>query len=171
MDLLVSYSWHQFYRAKPEIIRLLQQFGDTSPEAEKTSVWGIAVAHTSLDNRQVINQCRQRFAEEPEAFQWAVKWLPVDYWVKTDLESMKQLIDEQIKPRLAKDQAWAMKVKKRRWQQYHTIDIVIYLTEGLAGKVDLNNPDKIIWVDVIGRRTAISLLSPDDIFSLELTHL
>lgn len=171
MDLLVSYSWHQFYRVKPEIIRLLQHFGDSNPEVERTSVWGVAIVHTCLNNRQVIRKCRELFNTDPRAFQWAVKWLPVDYWCNSNLESVKQVIDECIKGRIQGDQTWAMRVKKRRWQKYHTIDIVKYLTEGIVGKVNLNNPDRIIWVDVIGRETAISLLNPEDIFSLNLSQL
>jgi tRNA acetyltransferase TAN1 len=171
VDLLVSYSWRQFYRAKSEIIRLLKQFGDPDPGVDKTPVWGIALVHTSLDNRRVISQCRQLFNEEPEAFQWAVKWLPVDYWCHTDLESIKGVIDEQIKPKIQEYQTWGLKVKKRRWQVYHTIDIVNYLAAGIQQRVNLDNPDRLIWVDVIGRETALSLLAPEDIFSLNLSHL
>lgn len=171
MDLLVSYSWHRFNPAKKEVIRLLKQFGDDYPEVEKTSVWGIAIAHTNLDNRQVILQCRQWLQENPQDFEWSVKWLPVDYWCTTNLESIKNVIDKQVKPRLNVNDSWAMRVKKRRWQQYHTIDIVLYLTKELTGEVNLDNPDKIIWVDVLGRKTAISLLQPEDIFSLNLPHL
>ena len=37
-------------------------------------------------------------------------------------------------------------------------------------KVDLDHPDWIVWVDVVGRQTAISLLRPEEIFSLGLPH-
>lgn len=170
MDLLVSYSWHQLYRAKPEILRILQQFGDPDPYVEKTTVWGIAIAHTSLDNREVIKKCKELYDANPAVIQSAIKWLPVDYWCSTDLDSIKQVIDEKIKDQIREDQTWGMKVKKRRWQKYHTIDIVQYLAADIHRKVDLNNPDKLIWVDVIGWETAISLLGPDDIFSLKLPH-
>lgn len=171
MDLLVSYSWRHFGPAKNEIIRLLHQFGDANPQVERTSVWGIAIVHTSLDTRQVIGLCKQRLDNDPGDIQWAVKWLPVDYWCDTGLDSIKQVIDQNIKNQLSPVTSWAMTVKKRRWQVYHTIDIVKYLTEDMDGKVNLNNPDKIIWVDVIGKKTAVSLLTPEDIFSLKLPHL
>lgn len=171
MDLLVSYSWHQFFRAKFEIIHLLHQFGDPSPQIERSIVRGVAIVHTCLDNRQVIAKCRQLFKEEPQAFRWAVKWQPVDYWCHSDLESMKEVIDERIKEQIQENQTWGMKVKKRCWQKYHTIDIVNFLAADIKQKVNLNNPDRAIWVDVIGRKTAISLLAPEDIFSLNLSHL
>jgi tRNA(Ser,Leu) C12 N-acetylase TAN1 len=50
-------------------------------------------------------------------------------------------------------------------------EIVEYLTADIHRKVDLNNPDKLIWVDAVGWETAISLLGPDDIFTLGLSQL
>ena len=89
---------------------------------------GIAVAHTSLDNRQVIHRCRELLQEGKVRFDFAVKWVPVDYWCWTDLESIKQLIDEKVLPLIQPEETWAMQVNKRRWQTYHTIDIVGFAT-------------------------------------------
>lgn len=81
------------------------------------------------------------------------------------------MIDEKVKDQIGEDQTWGMKVKKRRWQQYHTSEMVEYLAADIHRKVDLNQPDKLIWVDVIGWETAVSLLAPDDIFTLNLSQL
>lgn len=167
MDLLVSYSWSHFYLARPEITRALERFGDPDSLVEKTDVMGIAVVHTSLDNREVIKRCRVLREGEPlDSFEFAIKWVPVDYWCVTDLSAIKQVIDSNIRERIGKDQTWGMKVHKRRWQRYHTIEIIEYLAADIERKVDLNHPDRIVWVDVVGRRTAISLLKPEEIFSL-----
>ena len=169
MDLLVSYSWGDFYRAKPEIIRLLQRFGDPGPVVEKTDVMGIAVAHTCLDNREVIKSCRALWQNDPlDAFEFALKWVPVDSWCETDLAAMKQVIDGNIRERIAQSQTWGMKVHKRRWQRFHTSEIVAYLAADIDRKVDLGHPDRILWIDVVGRHTAISLLEPADIFSIRM---
>lgn len=171
-DLLVSYSWGHFNRAKPEVLRVLTRLGDPDPWVEKTGVRGIAVAHSGLDNREVIKRCRRLWESEPlDSFAFAIKWVPVDYWCETDLKAMKGVIDSRIKARLEQDQTWGMKVRKRGWEQYHTSEIVEFLAADIEPKVDLSNPDCILWVDVIGRQTAISLLKPEEIFSLGLSHL
>ncbi len=167
MDLLVSYSWSHFYLAKPEIIRILKRLGDPDSLVEKTDVMGIAVVHTCLDNREVIKRCRTLWESEPlDSFEFAIKWVPVDYWCETDLNAMKQVIDGNIKERIERNQTWSMKVQKRRWQLYHTIEITEYLAADIERKVSLSHPDRIVWVDVVGRQTAISLLRPDEIFSI-----
>jgi len=171
MDLLVSYNWSHFSQARPEIIAILKRFGDPDPQVDKTATIGIAVAQTRLDNREVITHCRALWENNPlDSFEFAIKWVPVDYWCATDLNAMKQVIDNKVKNRIDNNRTWGMKVHKRRWQQYHTIEIIEYLAADIARKVELNSPDWIVWVDVVGRRTAISLLKPEDIFSLGLPH-
>lgn len=63
-----------------------------------------------------------------------------------------------------------MKVYKSRWQRYHSIEIVEYLAADIPQKVDLNNPDWLLYVNVLGRDTALPLLKPDEIFTLGLSH-
>lgn len=166
MDLLVSYPWGRYSGAKPEILRILHRFGDAAPAVEKTAVMGIALVHTCLDNRAVICQCRELRKTEPNAFALAVKWVPVDIWCDTGLESIRDTIVQHIADRIGVDETWAMKVHKRRWQVYHTAEIVEYLATAVERTVNLRRPDRILWVDVIGRKTAVSLLEPQDIFSL-----
>ncbi len=127
---------------------------------------GIGVAQTCLDGRDVIHQCRQLYHAGKCRFEFAVKWVPVDDWCWTELASMKHLINQKVLPRLPPDETWAMQVNKRRWQAYHTIDIVSALAADIDRQVNLSQPDKIVWVDVIGNETAISLLKPDEIFSV-----
>jgi tRNA acetyltransferase TAN1 len=165
-DLLVSYPWGRFYPARREALHALKALGDSDATMGWTFVMGIAVAHTTLDNRQVIHQCRELFHQGKVRFDFAVKWVPVDYWCWTELETIKQLIDEKVLPRIGQEETWAMQVNKRRWQTYHTIDIVTVLAADIDRKVNLSHPDKIVWIDVIGNETAISVLKPDEIFSV-----
>lgn len=167
-DLLVSYPWGRFYPARREALHALKALGDPDATMKWTFVMGIAVAHTSLDNRQVIHRCRELLQEGKVRFDFAVKWVPVDYWCWTDLESIKQLIDEKVLPLIQPEETWAMQVNKRRWQTYHTIDIVMALAKDIDRKVNLSHPDKIVWIDVIGNETAVSVLKPDEIFSVIL---
>ena len=166
MDLLISFSWGRFYQTRKEAKRILKHLGDDHPMVEWTAVDGIAIAHTSLDNRQVISQCWELQRNSEASFEFAVKWIPVDYWCETDLTAMKRVIEENIRARIEPTETWAMKVHKRRWQVYHTADIVAYLAPNINQTVNLNDPDKIVWIDVLGDKTAISLLKPEDIFSV-----
>ena len=166
-DLLVSYSWGRFPRVRNEIIAILAQFGDPAPVVDRTAVFGIAFVRTALNNRAVIRQCQTLWQEAgSRCFQFAIKWVPVDYWCETDLDAIKQLIDSKLKNQIKANQTWGMVVKRRRYQKHHTSDIVRYLAQDIDRKVNLNEPDWIVWIDIIGKQTAIALLTSDDIFSI-----
>jgi tRNA acetyltransferase TAN1 len=164
MDLLISCYWNHFSRARREAAYVLRKLGDPTPEVERSDVMGIAIVCTSLDNREVIQKCKKLY-KDGFVFRFTIKWVPVDFWCETSLDSIKKVIDENIVNSIGESETWGMKVEKRRWQKYHTIEIIERLASGINRKANLSNPDKLLRVDVVGERTAISLLKPDEIFS------
>lgn len=70
-----------------------------------------------------------------------------------------------MRDRIEPNETWGLKVAKRRWQRYHTDDIVRQLAGAIDRKVDLDHPDMLVRVDVVGSEAAISVLRPDDVFS------
>jgi tRNA(Ser,Leu) C12 N-acetylase TAN1 len=165
MDLLVSYPCGHFRSARYDIVGILKRFGDDHPQIRRTAVDGIARVSTCLDSRDVTRRCRELSHTDPLAFLYAVKWVPVDYWCHTNLEAMKKLIEQEIRPRIAEHETWGMKVEKRRWQRHHTAEIVAYLAPSIDRKVNLDHPNKWLRIDVVGRQTAISLVEPEELFS------
>ena len=168
MDLLISFQWGRFYPMRRELVRIFKKLGDNHPVVEWTAVDGIAVAHTFLNNREVVQKCRELLHATEASFEFAVKWVPVDYWCDTDLDEIKHVLDKHANKVIRPDETWAMRVHKRRWQRYHKAEIVAYLAPSIDRRVNLTNPDKIVWIDIIGRRTAVSILEPNDIFSVVL---
>lgn len=164
-DLLVSYPRRRFFQARREIVRVLERVGDPAPVVERSSVPGIAIVHTRVDNREAVKRCRELSAAELP-LEFAVKWVPVDFWCETSLEAIRRALEAHVPDRIAEAQTWAMKVEKRRWTQHHTTDIITALAPSIPRKVDLQHPDRTVRIDVLGARTAISLLAPGEVFSI-----
>jgi len=164
MELLVSHQLGRYGKAKREILRALRQLGDEHAVVQRTAVDGIALARTALDGRDVVRRCRELF-DDGFAFEYAVKWVPVDYWCEADLEAIRKVLAEKVRDQIAPDETWGMKVAKRRWERYHTQDIVTHLAAAIDRKVDLNHPDKLVRVDVVGDQAAVSVLRPGEVFS------
>jgi hypothetical protein len=59
-----------------------------------------------------------------------------------------------------------MQVEKRGWAQYRTADIVRRLAEAIGRRVSLKSPDQRVRVDFLGAAVALSLLGPDEVFSI-----
>lgn len=165
MDLLVSYGWSRFGAAEREILETLERLGDAHAHVARTNVQGIALVHTALDGRAVVRRCRELF-HEGSVFAYTAKWMPVDYWCDTDLESMRGVLATKVRERIAAEETWGLKVEKHRSYQYHVHDIIAFLAPAIDRKVNLDRPDKLVRVDIIGARTAISVLRPGEIFSI-----
>jgi len=165
MDLLVSHQQGRYGKAKREILEALRCLGDEHPLIERTDVDGIAFVRTTRDGRRVVRGCRE-LLQRGFAFEEAVKWVPIDYWCEADLDTLRRLLVETVRDRIAPEETRGMKIAKRRWQRYHTRDIVLQLAGAIDRKVDLDHPDKLVRVDVVGREASVSVLGLGDVFSI-----
>jgi len=167
-NLLVSCSWGMYGAARAEILNVLKTLGDERPVMRRTIARGIMGVKTSLEPRRVVQELRKLFARDPLVFQHTLKWVPVDLWTYSDMESMKEAVLK-LRDRIHSGEKWRMTVEKRRYALHHKIDIIKELAELIDARVDLENPDKILRVDIIGEYAGLSVLAPMEIFSA--THL
>jgi tRNA(Ser,Leu) C12 N-acetylase TAN1 len=91
--------------------------------------------------------------------------VPVDLWTFSDMGSMKEGV-RMLRDKIHKGEKWRMTVKKRRYTKHHKVDIIRELADLIYEKVDLTYPDKIFHVELIGRYAALSVLAPQDSFSV-----
>jgi tRNA acetyltransferase TAN1 len=59
-----------------------------------------------------------------------------------------------------------MIVETRRYTALHKIDIIKELAELIDQVVSLENPDKIVRIEILGNQAGISVLKPEEIFSV-----
>lgn len=164
-NLLVSYSWGVYGKAKKEIIHILETLGDEGPLVKRTIAEGIIGVKTRLNSREVIYGLRRLFDEDPFVFQYTLKWVPVDLWTFSDMDSMKEGV-RKLRNRIHAGERWRMIVEKRRYGLHHKIEVIRELADLIDEKVDLENPEKILRVDIIGRYSGISVLTPQEVFSV-----
>ena len=162
--MLVSYPLRFFRRARSEVIEVLKILGDEEPEVERTIVSGIMGVKTGLDPKEIVKKLRELYERDPLAIQYTFKWIPIEKWVESDIDSMKNAIEELVH-QIRENESWRMTVEKRRYNKLHKIEIIRELAELIDRKVDLENPDKIVQVEIIGKYAGISVLQPNEIFS------
>jgi len=164
-NLLVSCSWGVYGRAKKEIVQVLEMLGDKDSIVKRTIAEGIIGVKTRLDPREVVRGLRRLFDEDPFILQYTLKWVPVDLWTLSDMDSMKEAV-RKLKNRIHAGERWRMTVEKRRYSRHHKIEIIRELADLIDEKVDLENPEKILRVDIIGRYAGIAVLTPKEVFSV-----
>jgi len=164
-NFLISFPWGLYRRAKEEIMHILKMLGDEEPLVKPTIAEGIIGVKTHLDPREAVQGLRMLFDRDPLTFQHTLKWVPVDLWTHSDMESMKEAVVK-LRNKIQAGERWRMTVEKRRYTQYHKIEIIRELANLIDEKVDLENPDKILRIDIIGKYAGMSVLTPQDVFSI-----
>lgn len=138
--------------------------GDENPFVKPTPAKGLIGVRTVLPAREVTKELRAILAGDPSLLYYTCKWIPVDRWTWSDIDSMKEAVMG-MRDSIKEGETWRMTVEKRRYTAHHRIEIIKALAELIEAKVDLTHPDKILRIDLIGRYAAISVLTPEEIFS------
>ena len=148
-----------------EILYLLKdELGDIEAQAAKTKIRGLIVAKTVLDPLEVIAKFRAILSERPYTFRYAIRIVPIQHVVATDLAEIKK-VTEALAAKIGETQTFRVTVEKR-FTELHTIDIIQAAAGDIKRSVDLHNPDLILQIEVLGAQTGISLIKPTDILAV-----
>ena len=148
-----------------ELFYLLKdELGDAKAETSKTKIRGLIVAKTTLDPREAIAKLRAVLKERPYEFRYALRILPIERVVSTDVEEIKRVTQE-LAGRVGDQETFRVTVEKR-FTTLHSKDIVEAAASLIERKADLENPDRILLIEVLGALTGVSLLKPSDILSV-----
>lgn len=143
------------------LFMLKDQLGDAEAQTAKTKIRGLIVAKTSLDPTAVIEKFRTILKERPYEFRYALRILPIQKVVQTDLEEIKKASAE-LAAKIGENETFRVTIEKR-FTTLHTKDLIEAAVGGIKNKADLENPDKILLIEILGALTGISLVKPTDI--------
>ncbi len=148
-----------------EIVFLLkEELGDQTAEASKTGVRGLIVAKTSLNPCEAIGKLKAVLHERPYQFRYALRIIPVEKLVRTDLEEIK-LASSELAAKIGENETFRISVEKR-FTQLHALDFIEAVAAGVERKVNLENPDKILLIEVLGAVTGLSLIVESDVLAV-----
>ncbi len=148
-----------------ELLYLLkEELGDEQALTSKTKVRGLIVGKTTLDPRAVIEKLRSILKERPYEFRYALRILPIEQVISTDLEEIKKVTQE-LAAKIGEQETFRVTVEKR-FTSLHSKDIIEAAASNIKQKADLKNPDKILLIEVLGGLTGVSLLKSDDILAV-----
>jgi tRNA acetyltransferase TAN1 len=143
---------------------LREELGDPAPEVDKTGIRGLIVAETSLNTREVIEKFRTILQERPYEFRYALRIIPVERVVSTDIDEVKRVASE-LSANIGENETFRVTVEKR-FTSLHSRDLIEAVATGIDRKVDLENPDKILLIEVVGGLTGMSLIKPSDVLAI-----
>jgi tRNA acetyltransferase TAN1 len=147
-----------------ELRYLLEQVGDTSPTITRTGASGLIVAKTQLDPLEVIERFRGILHERPYQFRFMLRVMPIERVVRTDVEEIKRVVAE-LATGLGENETFRVTVEKR-FTTTSSRDIIEAAAKTVQRRVNLDKPDKVVLIEVIGSFTGISVLKPELVISV-----
>ncbi len=148
-----------------ELLYLLKdQLGDPEPQTSKTKIRGLIVAKTTLDPFVAVEKLHAILKERPYEFRYALRIVPIERVVPTDLEEIRRVAQE-LAAKIGEAESFRVTVEKR-FTALHTQEIVEAAANGVKRRADMNNPDRILQIEVLGALTGIALLKPSDVISV-----
>lgn len=145
--------------AANEIYYLLkEQLSDDEAQTSKTKIRGLVVAKTSQNPFTAIQKLRQILKEKPYEFRYALRIVPIEKVVTTTLEDIKAASAE-LSKKIAPSETFRVTVEKR-YTTLHSKDFIEAAAGELKQKAEMEKPDKIIQIEVLGALTGISVLQP-----------
>lgn len=148
-----------------ELTFLLKEIGDVDPTADKTGIRGLVVAKTALNPVEAIEKLRGILQEKPYEFRYALRILPIQKVVHTSLDEVKR-VGMELTTEMSENETFRVTVEKR-FTAIHSRDLIEAVATDVKNKVDLDNPDWVLLIEVLGGFTGMSLLKPMDLLSVQ----
>ena len=111
-------------------------------------------------NREIPSYPKER----PYEFRYALRILPIQKVVETDLEEIKKAASE-LATKIGETETFRVTIEKR-FTTIHTKDLIEAVVGDIKNKADLEDPDKILLIEVLGALTGLSLVAPNDILGV-----
>lgn len=162
-NLIVS--THRFGEedAQDEIHQLLEEFGDPDAESEITEITGIILVQTALDPLHVTGRLKELISSEPWQVRYILRVLPIEEVVPTEMEDIKNAAAK-LASRIEAGDTFRITVEKRH-STFSSMEVIKEVAGEIKGKVDLESPGWVVLVQIVGGRTGVSVIRPDQTFS------
>ena len=164
-NLLATADNYNRSQACSELWMLLRAVGDETPSVDRSPVKGLITARTSLDPQEAIRRLREELHVNRDHFKVLLRVMPIEVRVQTTLEEIKEA-SRRLASKIPEDDAYRITVEKRR-TDLRSMEVIDAVAEGIERRVDLENPDWVLLIQIIGRTTGISVIPPDGLLNVQ----
>ncbi len=162
-NLLISTPRYNEMEAKSELWFTLFICGDKYPIISGIPFPGLITAFTNLDIKKVISHIKKILQKNPQYFQFILKIVPINFICETDVKVIKYIIDKNYRNFIKKKDTFRITLKRRHHESIERSNFIDSIGKNIKNKVDLNNPDKIVRIEILGNICGISFLEKGDI--------
>jgi tRNA acetyltransferase TAN1 len=134
----------------------LRAIGDPEPRVNRTNIKGVIQGFTNLDPVEAIYLMREHMRKIPERYDKLFRIMPILSWVETNIEVIVKEVESQKKI-MSADETFRVTLEKRR-TDLRSLQVINPVAAVIENVVDLENPDWIILLEIMGKRTGVSII-------------
>ena len=167
MNLIITCARHLEPETEEEIRDILNEFGDSDPKINITSMSGILTAETSLEPIQVVRKMKDMLLDEPWSIRYCLRVIPIQKVIESKIEDIEK-ITTFVSKQISEDETYRISIEKRN-SELSSKDIISKIANKIKNKVSLEFPEKTVLIEILGNKTGISVIKNSDILSTEKT--
>lgn len=149
-----------------ELWVLLKEMGEANPDIHRLPLPGLVIAYTEGDPITLVEKIRSYASEHPWDFRYVLKIVPLEIIIESSLEKLEEVV-KKLAEKIEPEKTFRVTVNKRSspLSMHEIIDVTAKNVKDR--KVNLETPDYIINIEVIGNIMGISLITSKHIVSLQ----
>ncbi|MCG7840370.1 MAG: hypothetical protein MIO87_00505 [Methanomassiliicoccales archaeon] len=164
-NLLVTFHHNQKGHAEQEVRERMKDLGAYVEKLDLCDVEGVFLAQVGGMARVLVSQLKRMCQEDPSQFLYTHHWVPIEIWVPSKIEELRSTAIE-LGRGIGENETWMMHLHKRHFEEHHD-ELIVQLTDPLnRGQVDLEDPDKILAVEILGKNSGLSLLNRHELLDV-----
>ena len=123
-------------------------------------------ATTNVDNKEVILKIKKLLEKDSDFFQFILKIIPIDYTCETKIKVIKEIVEKYYNLYLNENDSFKIDLKRRKNENIERDAIIESVANIFNNSVNLDNPDIILRIELLGNITGISFLKPNEIITI-----
>ena len=167
MNLIVTCARHLEPEAEQELKNFLEEVGDSEPTITITKMSGILTANTILNPVEIIKKLRERIIDEPWSIRYCLRIIPIQNTTETNVDSIGKQVSD-MKDLISDGESYRISIEKRN-SDISSQELIAHIAKNIKNKVSLEFPDKVILIEILGKRAGVAIVRRTDILSVEKT--
>ncbi len=164
-NLLATSEIRSQSEACSELWMLLRAVGDEIPAVDRSPVRGLITARTKLDPVEAIESLRDELHRSPDSFRVILRIMPVEAVVRTEIGVIAEAA-QRLASKIGEGESFRVTMEKRR-TGLRSREVVDAVAGGIDRRVDLEEPDWVVLVEIIGNHTGISVVRPEGLLNVQ----
>ncbi|MFX1552357.1 MAG: THUMP domain-containing protein [Promethearchaeota archaeon] len=141
--------------------------GDIYPIISGIQFPGLVTALTNLEPKKVISKIKKILVKNPKFFQFILKIVPIDFICETNTKTIKNIIQDNFMEFINDRDTFKITLKRRKHEKIERSNFIEEIAKIIDNKVNLENPDKIIRIEILGNISGVSILKKNEMIKVK----